>query len=136
MADDDPTDARLVEARIRADSALVAVDNGDTPIAFVVFRPLGEDLYIEQIDVAPAHAGRRIGAALLDAVAARGRALVLSTFRDIPWNAPWYRRLGFFDVPDVDLPPLLRQIRNEHVARGLDESLRVFMKRPAKAAPA
>lgn len=131
LADDAPTDARTLEARIRTDGALVAVDDDDVAIAFVIFRPLGADLYIEQIDVAPAHAGKRIGGALLAAVADRGVTLALSTFRDIPWNAPWYRRLGFVDIADDALPPLMSHIRAEHIARGLDESLRVFMRRPA-----
>jgi GNAT superfamily N-acetyltransferase len=113
------------------DSALVAVDDADRAVAFVIWRPLGEDFYVEQIDVDPAHAGKRLGAHLLARLAARGRALTLSTFRDIPWNAPWYRRLGFVDIADDTLPPLLRHIRTEHMARGLDESLRVFMRRPA-----
>lgn len=129
IADDEPTDARTLEARIRLKDALVAVDGADQPVAFVIFRPLGADIYIEQIDVAPAHAGKRLGAALLDAVAARQKALTLSTFRDVPWNAPWYRRLGFSDIADDALPPLLRHIRDEHIARGLDESRRVFMRR-------
>lgn len=131
IADDEPTDAGTLEARIRTGDALIAVDHTDTPIAFVIVRPLGEEFYIEQIDVDPAHAGKRIGARLLAAVAARGKALTLSTFRDIPWNAPWYRRLGFIDLADDALPPLLRRIRAHHIARGLDESLRVFMRRPA-----
>lgn len=131
IAEDEPTDARTLEARIGAGDALVSADAADTPIAFVIGRPLGDDFYVEQIDVAPDHGGKRLGAALIAALAARGRALTLSTFRDIPWNAPWYRRLGFIDVRDDALPPLLRDIRAEHIARGLDETLRVFMHRPA-----
>ncbi|MDZ4775546.1 MAG: GNAT family N-acetyltransferase [Alphaproteobacteria bacterium] len=129
IADDEPTDARTLEARIRTDDALVCVDDTDTPIAFVIARPLGADIYVEQIDVSPEHGGKRLGAALLAAMAARGPALALSTFRDIPWNAPWYRRLGFVDIADDALPPLLRHIHAEHIERGLDESLRVFMHR-------
>lgn len=131
IADDEPTDARTLEARIRTDDALVCAAEDDTPIAFVIARPLGGDIYIEQIDVAPAHGGKRLGAALIAALAARAPALTLSTFRDIPWNAPWYRRLGFVDIPDDALPPVLRHVRAEHIARGLDESLRVFMRRDA-----
>jgi len=131
IADDEPTDARTLEARIRTNDALVAVDDADTPVAFVIVRRLGAEIYIEQIDVDPAHAGKRLGARLLAAMAARGRPLVLSTFRDIPWNAPWYRRLGFVELPDDALAPLLAHIRREHIARGLDESQRVFMRRPA-----
>jgi N-acetylglutamate synthase-like GNAT family acetyltransferase len=84
--------------------------------------------------VLPAFGGRRIGAALLDAVAERARAdglarLTLSTFRDVPWNAPWYRRLGFTDIADDALTSGLLDIRREHLARGLDERQRVFMAR-------
>jgi predicted N-acetyltransferase YhbS len=84
--------------------------------------------------VLPAFAGRRIGAALLEAAAERARAtglagLSLSTFREVPWNAPYYRRLGFSEV--ADLTPGMAAIREEHLARGLDEDARVFMTRDA-----
>ncbi|MCA6332941.1 MAG: hypothetical protein IM641_13160 [Phenylobacterium sp.] len=75
------------------------------------------------------------GVGLLDkagslAGAAGLQALVLSTFRDIPWNAPWYSRIGF-EVIEV-LPAALDDIRRENLARGLDESRRVFMRREVK----
>jgi hypothetical protein len=55
---------------------------------------------------------------------------LLSTFRDVPWNAPYYRRLGFTDIVDAALSPALLQIRQEHIERGLDETRRVFMRKP------
>jgi len=133
LAADEPSPAEILAARIVSDGLLVAVD-ADAPIAFVLFRPVEDGLYIEQIDVLPAFAGRRIGAALLDAVTGRARAggltrLTLSTFRDVPWNAPYYRRLGFADIADDALTPGLLAIRREHLLRGLDESQRVFMGR-------
>ena len=136
LADDEPTDAATLQRRIGAGGLLVHAD-ADPPIGFVMFRPLADGLYIEQIDVLPEHAGRRLGAALIDAVAALARAqgrdaLLLSTFRDVPWNAPYYRRLGFVDLPDDALGEPLQAIRREHLARGLDESRRVFMRRPAR----
>ena len=130
LAADEPSSSGTLAARIATGGLLVAEIEG-VVTAFVMFRPVGQTAYIEQIDVLPAFAGRRIGAALLDAVAARGQALTLSTFRDIPWNAPWYRRLGFVDIADSKLTPDLREIRRQHIARGLDESLRVFMERRA-----
>jgi hypothetical protein len=54
---------------------------------------------------------------------------VLSTFRDVPWNAPYYRRLGFADIDIAELDAALIERRNAHIARGLDESKRVFMRR-------
>ena len=133
LAADEPSSPDILAARIASDGLLVAVE-AHAPIAFAMFRPVEDSLYVEQIDVLPAFAGRRIGAALLDAVADRARdaglaRLTLSTFRDVPWNAPWYRRLGFADIADGALTPALLEIRREHLARGLDENLRTFMGR-------
>jgi hypothetical protein len=70
---------------------------------------------------------RRLGAALIAALEPAWSALLLSTFRDVPWNAPYYARLGFRVVEP--LTPALEVIRAEHLARGLDESRRVFMRK-------
>jgi len=133
LAADEPTPPDVLAARIASRGLLVAVER-DAPMAFVMFRPVEDALYIEQIDVLPAWGGRRIGAALLEAVAQRARAqglarLTLSTFRDVPWNAPYYRRLGFIDIAEDALTPGLLEIRRDHLARGLDETQRTFMAR-------
>ncbi|MBP6879037.1 MAG: GNAT family N-acetyltransferase [Phenylobacterium sp.] len=131
LAEDEPTDAGTLAERIGAGRLLVAAD-GEVPVAFVMFRPLEGCAYVEQIDVAPSHARRGIGADLLEAVAALARArgwpaMTLSTFKDVPFNAPYYARLGFELVER--LTPGLAKIRAEHEARGLDETARVFMQR-------
>jgi predicted N-acetyltransferase YhbS len=131
LAEDEPTDAATLAARIASDGLLVAEEGGEV-VAFVMFREVEGCGYIEQIDVLPSYARRGIGARLIEAAAeaARSRgwpALTLSTFKDVPFNAPYYRRLGFADV-EV-LTPGLAAIRAEHEARGLDESMRVFMRR-------
>ena len=130
IAADEPTPAPILARRI-IDGGLLVAEAGATIVGFVMFRPLEGGLYVEQLDVLPALAGRRIGATLLDAVAGRagGGDLTLSTFRDVPWNAPYYARLGFEIVRD--LTPGMAAIRAEHLARGLDEDARVFMRRPA-----
>ncbi|RLY93769.1 GNAT family N-acetyltransferase [Kocuria tytonicola] len=68
--------------------------------------------HLEQVSVHPDHAGQRIGADLIDAVTswARDRGddrLTLTTFADVPWNAPYYRRLGFHPLPHDTLGPQL-----------------------------
>jgi predicted N-acetyltransferase YhbS len=133
LATDEPTSATVLTAHIAGDGLLVATD-GDELAAFVMFRTVEDRAYVEQIDVLPVHEGRRIGAALLDVVSGRARkaglkGLSLSTFKDVPWNAPYYRWLGFTDVADEALSPAMREIREEHRARGLDEDARVFMVR-------
>ncbi|MGU7778875.1 GNAT family N-acetyltransferase [Burkholderia sp. PU8-34] len=139
IADGEPTDAAAVRMRIDAGRAYVAFDAHGTCVGFAFYQLLdARRLYLEELDVAPSHAGQRIGARLVETVAARAAAdgvdeVVLSTFVAPPWNASYYRRLGFYDIDDAALDEALREIRAHHVARGLDETQRVFMRRDVRA---
>ncbi|CAB3969332.1 GNAT family acetyltransferase [Burkholderia cenocepacia] len=134
IADAEPTDAAAVRVRIDDGRAYVAVDPQGTCVGFAFYRLLdAQRLYLEELDVEPSHAGQRIGARLIEQVMARAAQegiaeIVLSTFRDAPWNAPYYARLGFSIVDDAALDDALRAIRAHHVALGLDETQRVFMR--------
>lgn len=65
--------------------------------------------------------GRRLlRAAYGVALDAGGDRLTLTTFRDVPWNAPWYARHGFEPLPDP-LPLVLAQIRARERLAGLDD---------------
>jgi GNAT superfamily N-acetyltransferase len=136
IADAPPMELEVVERKIDAREIIVAVDpsSDEAPIGFVMFEPQPARIYVQELDVLGTHAGRKIGAALIEQVAqlARERALkqlVLSTFREVPWNAPYYRRLGFADIDFAELDAALIERRDAHIARGLDESKRVFMRR-------
>ncbi|KAG8153169.1 GNAT family N-acetyltransferase [Burkholderia catarinensis] len=139
IADGEPTDAAAVLVRIDGGRAYVAVDPQGTCVGFAFYRLLdAQRLYVEELDVAPSHAGQRIGARLIEQVMARAAQeriaqVVLSTFRDAPWNAPYYARLGFRIVDDAALDDTLRAIRAYHVALGLDETQRVFMRAAVRA---
>ena len=37
-------------------------------------------------------------------------AVTLTTFCDIPWNAPYYERLGFSELPEPEWGPQLRAL--------------------------
>lgn len=134
IAEAEPTDTAAVLARIDGGRAYVAVDMQGACVGFAFYRLLdAQRLYLEELDVAPSHAGQRIGARLIEQVTARAARediaeVVLSTFRDAPWNAPYYARLGFSIVDDATLDGTLRAIRAHHVALGLDETRRVFMR--------
>ncbi|MXN63252.1 GNAT family N-acetyltransferase [Kocuria rhizophila] len=89
---------------------VATVDNQIVAYALSMVRD--ESAHLEQVSVHPDHAGQRIGADLIDAVAswARDRGdkrLTLTTFANVPWNAPYYRRLGFQALPDDALGPQL-----------------------------
>lgn len=134
IADAAPMKRELVERKIAAGEIIVAVQAGDICVGFVMFEPQPARIYIQELDVLTRHAGQRIGAALIGQVAQLARErqlkhLVLSTYREVPWNAPYYRRLGFRDIDLAELDAALVERRNAHIARGLDESKRVFMRR-------
>ncbi|MBP0594408.1 GNAT family N-acetyltransferase [Paraburkholderia sp. LEh10] len=133
-----PMDAPFVLRKVRASEVIVAQCEGAC-VGFVMFAMLRTRIYVEALDVLPQHAGRRIGAALLDRVDARAREtgathVDLSTFRDVPWNAPYYGRLGFSVLEDDELDAALLRIRKLRIARGVDETRRVFMRRTVKPA--
>ena len=48
--------------------------------------------------------------------------------RDVAWNGPYYRRLGFVDVPDEQLGPGLAALRAHESELGLDVSIRCAMR--------
>jgi hypothetical protein len=55
-------------------------------------------------------------------------AITLTTFKDVPWNAPLYRHLGFRTLRDDEIGPELRALRDEETAHGLDAAKRVCMR--------
>jgi GNAT superfamily N-acetyltransferase len=118
----------------RAGTVWVAVNGSDEPIGFAIAGRLGQDAYLHELDVEPGWARRGVGKALIARVAEWARAqgdssLVLSTFRDVPWNAPYYQRLGFVEVPLAAHTPELRALR-ESEAQSMQLASRVVMRAP------
>jgi GNAT superfamily N-acetyltransferase len=135
IADDEPPALGTLERYRRAGRCWVAVDEGDLPAAYLLAEPVDGALHIEQVSVHPRAARRGVGRALLEHAAGRAReegltALTLTTFTEVPWNAPYYARLGFRPVPEADLTPGLRAVRATEAERGLDRRPRVCMRRP------
>jgi GNAT superfamily N-acetyltransferase len=110
VADSPPLPAESLSGYRREGRAWVAADEYDEPVGFVVADVVDQRAHIEQVSVHPAHAGQRIGAMLLDHVAAWAdeqglTGLTLITFRGVPWNAPYYERLGFRELADAEVTP-------------------------------
>lgn len=60
--------------------------------------------------------------------------MTLTTFAEVAWNAPYYRRLGFRDLHAGELGEQLRVLRAQEAAAGLDAWPRVAMVRPVPVA--
>lgn len=129
IADDDPPTEDVLLDYVRAGRAWVA--GAGRPMAYLIAEPVDGNLHIEQVSVHPDHARRGIGRALIDHVAATAAvpALTLTTFTEVPWNAPYYLRCGFRVLADAELTSGLRRIRDQEIARGLHRWPRVTMRR-------
>lgn len=102
----------------------VAIGAEGVPVAFIAVGDVDGATHVHQVSVHPSHARQGIGAALIEHVT-RDRAVTLTTFRDVPWNAPYYERLGFQAVTEVS--PGLAELMREEASRGLDPARRVAM---------
>jgi GNAT superfamily N-acetyltransferase len=114
--------------------AWVAVTEDDVPVGMVIASVRDGAVYVEEMDVLPGHGRRGLGARLLVWVCAWAQtqghpAVTLSTFRDVPWNGPFYRKHGFRDVLPAEWTPDMRAIRDKEALHGLCVAARVFMRR-------
>ena len=62
--------------------------------------------------------------------ATRSAALTLTTFENVPWNAPYYERLGFDVMDDDQISGGLLRIREHEAGVGLARWPWVTMRRP------
>lgn len=111
----------------------VAADAADRPVGFAFVEVLGESPHLDELDVHPDHGRRGLGAGLVRAIADWARtagytALTLTTFRDVPWNRPYYERLGFEVLSQSELTTELRDLVRAEARRGLDPDARVVMR--------
>lgn len=138
IADDDPGSVDELAEYADDGRSWVAVDDTGTPVGYVLVDLVDGNAHIEQVSVVPSAQGTGIGRALIEHVAgwARARdavALTLTTFRDVPWNAPLYEHLGFRVLAEPELGPELRALRATEAAHGLDPAIRACMLRALHA---
>ena len=95
----------------------------DPPVGYIRLELLDGQPHIEGLSVRPKEMRRGIGTALVNAACQWAteqgyREITLCTFGDVPWNGPFYARLGFTEIPAPS--PALRALRQREVRLGLD----------------
>jgi GNAT superfamily N-acetyltransferase len=134
VADDDPGSVEELMPYAIDGGAFVAVDSTDRPVAYLIVDAVDGAAHIEQVSVDPGHRGRRIGRALIERAGswAHGQGLsgvTLTTYVEVPWNGPYYERLGFRYLTADEETPGLRAIREHERRSGLDAWPRACMHR-------
>ncbi len=127
-----PTASVSDHARIIAKGRSLAALIGEDIIGFAAIRAVGRDLHLAELSVARAHQRSGAGSLLLRAAMIDGRnsgysAITLNTYRDIPWNAPFYARFGFVEVENLEGRPHLLESHEGAAAQGLPMERRCAM---------
>ncbi|MBM6582036.1 GNAT family N-acetyltransferase [Microvirga sp. BT689] len=133
LADSDGTmDPALLESLCRAATLWVAVDERDEPTGFLAAHELDGHFYIAEVSVAASHHRQGIGSRLVEAAMEHGRrltfdAVTLTTYRDVPWNGPFYARFGFVEVDADAAGPGHRETLRRDAEYGHDPARRCIM---------
>ncbi len=102
-------------------------------VGFLCAEVMASDLHIWEMAVRREWQGKGIGrrlmrAAIEHARSGRLRSVTLTTFREVPWNEPFYRSLGFEVMDQATIEPRLETILHDEIQHGLPGSLRCAMR--------
>ena len=96
----------------------VAVTPSQQIVGFALAQEVDKEGHLREIDVLPDYGRKGIGQALINTIVTwctkQGYdSLSLTTFRDVPWNRPYYEKLGFQIIQDSDLSGNLKTMIEE-----------------------
>jgi len=112
----------------------VAVADNHDQVGFVVVGMVGTNAHLEELSVHPAHGRQGLGTALAQttfdwAIQEGFAAMTLTTLPHIPWNAPFYKRLGFRSLNAGELTPELHSLLVAEQGLGLAPQPRIVMRK-------
>ncbi len=133
---DEPADVALLRDAVVEARLWVASTADAEVVGFALARWCGDDAHLQELDVVPEWGRRGIGRRLVAAVSAWAAAsardrVTLTTFTEVPWNAPFYEQLGFGVLAAGEWTDALRETWEHERAMGLPMEQRVVMAGPA-----
>ncbi len=134
VADNPPDTVEYLQSFMRAGALHVAADQNDAPVGLSLTGLLDGAGHLYELAVDPAHGKRGLGRRLVEAscsfAQSRGcRAMTLSTFRDLAWNGPFYRRIGFRELRPDEWTPGMHLLHAREIDLKLPVERRCFMRR-------
>lgn len=102
VADDPPPSLDDLQVHLDHD-ALWVIARDDRPVGYLAGEVHGDLAVIHQVSIHTDHHRLGLGAKLIETAITAARhagatVIGLTTYRDIPWNGPYYARLGFIEV--------------------------------------
>jgi len=138
----DPTLAWLADTDVAsAAQHRQAIDNAHVWVAettsaqlagFIRALDFDNQLHIEELSVSLAFQGQGVGRRLVLTAIEHARheqlrAVTLTTFRDVPWNAPFYQRMGFVEVAPGEHAAHLLDALQKEIEHGFADERRCAM---------
>jgi GNAT superfamily N-acetyltransferase len=111
----------------------VALTDDRTPVGFAMADIVDGGAHLDEMDVMPDFGRQGIGTRLVRAFIDWARSgnypgVTLITFRHLPWNAPFYEKIGFEAMKSSELGEELANLLQEEGEAGIDVQKRVCMR--------
>lgn len=140
IADDVPISESELMLAVQEQRLWFAVEYGVLK-AYLLGDFLPQSLHIDQVTVHPDASRRGLGALMIESVSADPRAkerglITLTSFANVPWNAPYYERIGFVDIAEEDWPEGIAEKVAAEQGTGVAAWPRVVMQRVIPEEPA
>ena len=135
LADSPPMSIERHSQLIALSTCWVALDAENQPQGFLISERYGSDLHIYELSVMQSMQGKGTGRRLIEAAKGYARSsrlsfITLTTFTNVPWNAPFYSRVGFQTKATTDLDQRLAGILSEEYRHGFAPESRCAMAWP------
>ncbi len=116
------------------DGAVLIAEVDGEAAGFVLLWNIDGHAHLTEVSVAERFQKRGVGRALIDEGEnwARGAGhvvMTLTTFRDVPWNAPFYRALGYEGFSPSGVERGLAAVQEEEAQSGYAAKPRIAMKK-------
>ncbi len=128
---DRTVDESLLQKLVSMGTLWVAADDNDQAVGFAACYPFDGFFYLHEISVSSDHQGKGIGRRLMNVIEdyALDNAypyIGLVTFRDVRWNGPFYKSLGYLEI-SPDLYSGLHNKYKDDIRHGHNADLRCVM---------
>lgn len=127
------TEDELLHEAQSAARLWVALTDDRTPVGFAMADIVDGGAHLDEMDVIPDFGRHGIGTRLVRTLVDWARssdhqALTLITFRHLPWNAPFYEKMGFEAMASSELGEELASLLQQEGEAGIDMQRRICMK--------